>query len=98
VELGAHPLQNEIEALARLSRITLRVPAPISRRGPAPGVLASLTARELEILAFLVAGVRPDAGLVWSGSGTLAGRGAADHVPSRGGGTDPHYSSRRHDI
>ena len=56
VELGAHPLQHEAEALARMSRVRLREPAPIVSRGPATGVLASLTARELEILAFLVAG------------------------------------------
>jgi DNA-binding CsgD family transcriptional regulator/tetratricopeptide (TPR) repeat protein len=56
VELGARPLQEEVESLARMVRVTLREPTPLAdtRRGPA--ALAGLTPREREILAFLMAG------------------------------------------
>jgi DNA-binding CsgD family transcriptional regulator len=56
-ELGARPLQENIESLARLVRVPLRQPTPIvdtTTKGPA--ALAGLTVRELEVLAFLVAG------------------------------------------
>jgi DNA-binding NarL/FixJ family response regulator len=56
VELGARPLQEEVESLARMARVTLREPAPIADTPRAPAALAGLTAREREILAFLVAG------------------------------------------
>jgi DNA-binding CsgD family transcriptional regulator/tetratricopeptide (TPR) repeat protein len=56
VELGAQPLQNEVEALARMARITLRQPVPIAGTPPPPAPLAGLTARERQILTFLQAG------------------------------------------
>jgi len=56
VELGARPLQQQIESLARMTRITLRQPTPIAGKPRLPAVLASLTAREQQILTFLVAG------------------------------------------
>jgi DNA-binding CsgD family transcriptional regulator/tetratricopeptide (TPR) repeat protein len=56
VELGARPLQQEVESLARMARVTLREPVPIADPPRAPAALAGLTAREREILAFLVAG------------------------------------------
>jgi DNA-binding NarL/FixJ family response regulator len=56
VALGAAPLQNQIEALARIARITLREPTPLADQDPPPAALALLTTREREILAFLVAG------------------------------------------
>ncbi|TCO44035.1 regulatory LuxR family protein [Kribbella antiqua] len=56
VELGAQPLRNEVESLARMARITLREPAAIADTPRVQGALASLTAREREILTFLVAG------------------------------------------
>lgn len=55
-ELGAQPLQDEVESLARMTRIILREPAPIADTPRAQGALAGLTAREREILSFLVAG------------------------------------------
>ena len=55
VELGAKPLQTEVEALARRSRIDLHEPAPVVPVADDP-VLAGLTDREREVLAFLVAG------------------------------------------
>jgi DNA-binding CsgD family transcriptional regulator len=55
-ELGAWPLQTEVETLARIARISLRQPTPVENTLPAPAALASLTAREREILAFLMAG------------------------------------------
>ncbi|MDX6251469.1 MAG: hypothetical protein QOF10_4829 [Kribbellaceae bacterium] len=54
VELGAEPLQLEVEALARRSKIDLHEPVPIA--SPADPLLAALTGREREVLAFLVAG------------------------------------------
>ncbi|HET6296517.1 MAG TPA: AAA family ATPase [Kribbella sp.] len=56
VELGARPLQREVESLARMVRLTLRVPTPIADPPRRPAALAGLTTREREILAFLVAG------------------------------------------
>jgi DNA-binding NarL/FixJ family response regulator len=54
IELGARPLQVEVEGLARRAKIDLREPTPI---GPtAETILATLTAREQEVLALLVAG------------------------------------------
>ncbi|WP_405066091.1 AAA family ATPase [Kribbella sp. NBC_01510] len=55
VELGAKPLQTEVEGLARRSRINLHEPAPVVPVVDDP-VLAGLTGREREVLAFLVAG------------------------------------------
>ncbi|WP_329476093.1 helix-turn-helix transcriptional regulator [Kribbella sp. NBC_01484] len=55
VELGAKPLQTEVEALARRSRIDLHEPVPVAPVVDDP-VLAGLTGREREVLAFLVAG------------------------------------------
>jgi DNA-binding NarL/FixJ family response regulator len=56
VQLGAQPLRDEVESLARMARITLREPAPIADPPRVHGALADLTAREREILTFLVAG------------------------------------------
>lgn len=56
VELGARPLQDDVESLARMVRVSLREPVPIADTPRGPAVLASLTQREREILAFLVAG------------------------------------------
>ncbi|TDU91291.1 regulatory LuxR family protein [Kribbella voronezhensis] len=54
VELGARPLQADIEGLARRAKIELRESMPV---GPTPAtVLAGLTSREREVLALLVAG------------------------------------------
>jgi DNA-binding CsgD family transcriptional regulator/tetratricopeptide (TPR) repeat protein len=55
-ELGAEPLRGSVESLARRARITLREPAPIVVPEQEGTVLAALTPREREILAFLVAG------------------------------------------
>jgi DNA-binding CsgD family transcriptional regulator/tetratricopeptide (TPR) repeat protein len=54
VELGARPLQVEVEGLARRSKINLQEPVPIPPA--ADPLLAALTSREREVLAFLVAG------------------------------------------
>lgn len=56
VELGAEPLRADVEALARRARISLRDPEPAAANSATPAVLAGLTAREQEILGFLVAG------------------------------------------
>jgi DNA-binding CsgD family transcriptional regulator len=56
VELGAQPLQDDVDALARITRVTLREPAKPTNTPSIPPALASLTAREREILAYLVAG------------------------------------------
>jgi len=56
VELGAQPLRTEVESLARIARISLRQPGPVENAVPAPAALAGLTAREREILGFLMAG------------------------------------------
>ncbi|MEV0803819.1 AAA family ATPase [Kribbella sp. NPDC050281] len=56
VELGARPLQEEVESLARIARVALREPVPIADTPRVPAALAGLTRREREILTFLVAG------------------------------------------
>ena len=55
VELGARPLQVEVESLARRSKIDLRTPIPVAPAADDPR-LAALTDREREVLAFLIAG------------------------------------------
>jgi DNA-binding CsgD family transcriptional regulator len=55
VELGARPLQADIESLARRAKIDLSAPIPIEPTADDPR-LAALTGREREVLAFLVAG------------------------------------------
>lgn len=55
-ELGAEPLQDSVAALARRTRISLREPAAVAAPGQSRTPLSALTARELEILGFLVAG------------------------------------------
>ena len=54
VELGAKPLQDNVESLARRCRVSLRAPVAVLVKPATP--LSALTAREREILAFLVAG------------------------------------------
>jgi DNA-binding CsgD family transcriptional regulator/tetratricopeptide (TPR) repeat protein len=56
VQLGALPLQEKAESLAQITRVTLQQPAPITPTPTVPAPLAGLTARERQILAFLVAG------------------------------------------
>jgi DNA-binding CsgD family transcriptional regulator len=56
VELEAQPLLQAVDALARMARVTLREPAKPEDSTPTPPALASLTAREREILTFLLAG------------------------------------------
>jgi DNA-binding CsgD family transcriptional regulator/tetratricopeptide (TPR) repeat protein len=56
VELGAKPLQHEIDNLARMARVTLREPTPIHTPANRPTRLSALTAREREILAQVAAG------------------------------------------
>ena len=56
VELGAIPLQDDIISLARRARITLREPVPVAVPLRAGTPLSTLTAREREVLGFLVAG------------------------------------------
>jgi DNA-binding CsgD family transcriptional regulator len=54
VELGARPLQLDVEGLARRAKIELRESVPVE---PATeNILAALTGREREVLALLVAG------------------------------------------
>ncbi|RZU01467.1 regulatory LuxR family protein [Kribbella rubisoli] len=55
VELGARPLQTEIESLARRSKIDLSAPIPVVQDA-GDARLAGLTEREREVLSFLVAG------------------------------------------
>lgn len=55
VGLGAHPLRQDVEDLARIARIDLRQPAPPAADPQVDGP-AGLTAREQEILRHLVAG------------------------------------------
>jgi DNA-binding NarL/FixJ family response regulator len=55
VELGAKPLQADIESLARRSKIDLSTPVPVVPMVDDPR-LAALTEREREVLAFLPAG------------------------------------------
>jgi DNA-binding CsgD family transcriptional regulator len=56
VELGAQPLQMEVESLARIARVSLRQPVATAGILRTPDLLAGLTTREREILSFLVAG------------------------------------------
>ena len=53
--LGARPLGVAVTALARRTRIDLRPPVSVTESRPS-GVVASLTAREREILGHLAAG------------------------------------------
>jgi DNA-binding NarL/FixJ family response regulator len=53
--LGARPLSDAVTALARRTRIDLRHPVSVTE-SPASGAVASLTAREREILGHLTAG------------------------------------------
>jgi DNA-binding CsgD family transcriptional regulator/DNA-binding Lrp family transcriptional regulator len=55
VEVGAIPLQHQVEAFAALCAIPLEEPAQPSRQ-EAPAPLRSLTKREQEVLSYLVAG------------------------------------------
>jgi DNA-binding NarL/FixJ family response regulator len=56
-QMEAEPLLSEVEALARSARISLVHPAsPAPLRSAGGSVLAQLTARENEILGYLVAG------------------------------------------
>lgn len=55
-DLNAPAVAREVEALARLARIDLTDPAPVTRPHLTDSVLAGLTRREREILAHLVAG------------------------------------------
>jgi DNA-binding CsgD family transcriptional regulator len=54
VELGARPLQVDVEGLARRAKIDLRESVPVEPA--AENVLAALTGREREVLALVVAG------------------------------------------
>ena len=54
-EMGAGPLRHEVEKLAALARISLEEP-PVPTLDDAPAAFGSLTKREQEILAHLVAG------------------------------------------
>jgi DNA-binding CsgD family transcriptional regulator/tetratricopeptide (TPR) repeat protein len=56
IELGAQPLRQEIESLARIARVPLEEPARSIVAHDNPNALVKLTSREREILAFLVAG------------------------------------------
>lgn len=56
VELGAEPLEREVAVLARRSRISLREPVQVVAPDEPGTPLSALTAREREVLAFLVAG------------------------------------------
>jgi DNA-binding CsgD family transcriptional regulator len=55
VEVGAIPLQRQVETLAMLSKLPLEEPAVASLEHPS-GPFASLTKREHEVLSYLVAG------------------------------------------
>ncbi len=55
VELGARPLQADVESLARRSKIDLNTPVPVMQTVD-DSRLATLTDREREVLAYLVAG------------------------------------------
>ena len=56
VGMGAQPLQDEIESLARRLHVTLREPTPIAASVSRPSRLTGLTTREREILSHLAAG------------------------------------------
>ncbi|HEX7187484.1 MAG TPA: AAA family ATPase [Actinomycetes bacterium] len=54
--LGARPLGDEIAALARRTRVDLRTPVEVPDEPASGGLVATLTAREREILGHLAAG------------------------------------------
>ncbi|TDW74949.1 helix-turn-helix transcriptional regulator [Kribbella pratensis] len=56
LELGAQPLLEETESLARITRVNLNAPVPLAATPRTPSGFAGLTTREREILSFLVAG------------------------------------------
>lgn len=56
VESGPKPLLDDIESPARRLRISLREPVPVAVLAQVGTPLSTLTVREREILAFLVAG------------------------------------------
>jgi DNA-binding CsgD family transcriptional regulator len=56
LKLGAQPLLEETESLARITRVNLSTPVPLAATPRAPSGFAILTPREREILSFLVAG------------------------------------------
>ncbi len=56
LKLGAQPLLEETESLARITRVNLNAPVPLAATPRAPSGFASLTTREQEILSYLIAG------------------------------------------
>ena len=56
VELGANPLRHNVESLARRSKISLREPVAVTGPVRPDTPLSTLTVREREVLAYLVAG------------------------------------------
>jgi DNA-binding NarL/FixJ family response regulator len=56
LELGAQPLLEETESLARITRVNLSTLVPLAATPQAPSGFTGLTTREREILSFLVAG------------------------------------------
>jgi DNA-binding NarL/FixJ family response regulator len=58
LRLGARPLLGEVAALARRARIPLEQPtAPAAPAAPSPAQRLGLTKRELEVLAYVAAGL-----------------------------------------
>jgi DNA-binding NarL/FixJ family response regulator len=56
-QLGAEPLRGEIEGVARRARVDLDRQRQAADRPPKPDAAFGLTARELEVLDLLVAGL-----------------------------------------
>jgi DNA-binding CsgD family transcriptional regulator/tetratricopeptide (TPR) repeat protein len=56
-QLGAEPLRGEIEGVARRARVDLDRQRQAADRPPKPGAAFGLTARELDVLDLLVAGL-----------------------------------------
>jgi DNA-binding NarL/FixJ family response regulator len=56
-DLGAEPLRGEIEGVARRARVDLARARQAAERPPKPEAAFGLTARELEVLDLLVAGL-----------------------------------------
>jgi DNA-binding CsgD family transcriptional regulator/tetratricopeptide (TPR) repeat protein len=56
-QLGAEPLRGEIEAVARRARVDLDRQGQAAERPPKPDAAFGLTAREVEVLDLLVAGL-----------------------------------------
>jgi DNA-binding CsgD family transcriptional regulator/tetratricopeptide (TPR) repeat protein len=56
VAMGAQPLRNQIESLARMTRVVLREPAPIEPSVARSSRLAGLTDREREVLSLVAVG------------------------------------------